>query len=153
MIVYLDSSVILRVAQGEPLPLAEWRQIETSVTSALAEVECSRTLDRLRLLGALSDEELALRRETVSNILAASDIVALDRSVLGRAAQPFSTSLGTLDAIHLSSALLYRDSEAPELRLATHDVQLGTAARASGMAVIGDKPATRAKPGRSRSRD
>ena len=152
MIVYLDSSVILRVAQGEPQPLAEWRQIETSVTSALAEVECARTLDRLRLLGALSDEELALRRETVSNILAASDTIALDRSVLARAAQPFSTSLGTLDAIHLASALLYRDSEALDLRLATHDVQLATAARASGMQVIGDKPAARTKPSRSRSR-
>jgi predicted nucleic acid-binding protein len=137
VIVYLDASVILRVAMGEAHPLAEWRQIETSVTSALAEVECARTLDRLRLLGALSDKELGLRRETVSRILAASDIIALDPSILARAAQPFSTSLGTLDAIHLASALLYRDAEAPELRLATHDEQLGTAAKASGMSVLG----------------
>lgn len=151
MIVYLDSSVILRVAQGEPQPLAEWKQIETSVTSALAEVECARTLDRLRLLGELSDEELAIRRETVSRILAASDIISLDRFVLARAAEPFSTALGTLDAIHLASALLFRNSEAAELRLATHDVQLGTAARAAGMFVIGDKSPARAKPTRPRS--
>lgn len=137
MIAYLDSSVILRIALGEARPLLEWSQIEASVTSALAEVECARTLDRMRLLGALSDEELGSRRETVSRILAATDIIALERVVLGRAAQPFATPLGTLDAIHLASALLFRENEAPELVLATHDSQLATAARAAGLRVVG----------------
>ncbi len=137
MIAYLDSSVILRIAQGEAHPLPEWSRLDASVTSALAEVECARTLDRLRLLGALSDEELGWRRETVTRILAATDVIALERVVLGRAAQPFATRLGTLDAIHLASALLFRESEAPELVLATHDRQLATAARASGLRVIG----------------
>lgn len=137
MIAYLDSSVILRIAQREPHPLREWSRLKAGVTSSLAEVECARTLDRLRLLGMLSDEELAERRETVSRILATTDVIALDRAVLGRAAQPFATPLGTLDAIHLASALLFRESEAPSLVLATHDQQLATAARASGLGVIG----------------
>ena len=137
MIVYLDSSVILRIVLGEADPLPEWSVIETLVTSALAELECTRTLDRLRLLGYLTDEELATRRETVARIIGAADVISLDRPVLGRAAQPFPTSLGTLDAVHLASALLYRDSEAPALQLATHDTQLATAARASGLPVIG----------------
>ena len=123
---------------GEPDPLPEWSAIERMVTSSLTEVESARTLDRMRLLGDLTDDELATFRETVARILGATDVINLDRQVLGRAAQPFPTPLGTLDAIHLASALLYRDDE-PDLVLATHDTQLATAARASGVTVIGWK--------------
>ena len=49
MIVYLDSSVLLRVILGQRNALKEWRSIEQGVASALVEVECLRTLDRVRL--------------------------------------------------------------------------------------------------------
>ena len=138
MIVYLDSSVILRVVLGEPQRLREWKSIETGVTSALAEVECLRTLDRLRLRGALSDPDLVSRREAIFRVLEALEIVELTRPVLSRASQPFPTSLGSLDAIHLATALLYRERGALDLRLATHDRQLAEASRASGFVVLGD---------------
>jgi hypothetical protein len=65
------------------------------------------------------------------------DVVGLDRVVLARAAQPFTTVLGTLDALHLATALLFRDREAPDLVFATHDGALAIAARAHGMNVVG----------------
>ena len=59
-----------------------------------------------------------------------------DTVVLARAADPFPTMVGSLDAIHLASALLIRD-DFEDLGFATHDQGLGTAARATGFAVHG----------------
>ena len=137
MIAYLDSSVLLRVVLGQPNALEEWGEIERGVASRLAEVECLRTLDRLRLAEPLADHEIAIRREAVYRVLDAIDIVELTRPVLARASQPMPTALGTLDAIHLATALLWGERSGTRLEMATHDQALATAARASGLQVIG----------------
>jgi predicted nucleic acid-binding protein len=59
MIAYVDSSVLLRVALGQPNALPEWRDIERGVSSALVTTESLRTLDRVRLRVNLSDIEVA----------------------------------------------------------------------------------------------
>jgi uncharacterized protein len=137
LIAYLDSSVLLRLVLGQRNALAEWASVDRGVTSALAEVECLRTLDRLRLAERLADEEIAPRREAVYRLLESVDVVELTRPVLGRASQPLPTAVGTLDAIHLATALLWRERTEAKLVMATHDEALGTAARASGLTVIG----------------
>ena len=65
MIAYVDASVLLRVALGQPDQLPEWRQIQQGVSSALIMTESLRTLDRLRLRARLSDEDVATRRATI----------------------------------------------------------------------------------------
>jgi predicted nucleic acid-binding protein len=65
MIAYVDSSVLLRVALGQPKALPEWRDIERGVSSALVTTESLRTLDRVRLRVNLSDIEVARRRATI----------------------------------------------------------------------------------------
>lgn len=137
MIAYLDSSAILRVILGQTNALKEWRSISQGVASALVEVECLRTLDRLRLAEGLDDAEIALRREAVFRILEAMEVVELTRPVLARASQPLPTALGTLDAIHLATALLWKERSGTDLVMATHDAALATAARASGIRVVG----------------
>jgi predicted nucleic acid-binding protein len=138
LIAYVDSSVLLRVALGEPGRLAEWGEIELGVTSELALVECLRTVDRLRLRLSLSDEEIARRHEAVFELLDHLDLVPLERAVLDRAAGPFPTGLNTLDALHLATALAWQLGEGRRFdRLLTHDVELGRAARACGFAVLG----------------
>jgi predicted nucleic acid-binding protein len=134
---YLDSSVLLRLLLGQPDALAEWEEVEVGVASALVEVECLRSLDRLRVMGALSDDDLAERRTAAFGLAAAMEVVEVTRAVLARASQPLPTALGTLDALHLATALLWREQTGAELVLATHDAALGRAARASGFAVIG----------------
>ena len=64
----------------------------------------------------------------------------IDAAVLDRAAQPIPTELGTLDAIHLATALLWKDMSRIDLVMATHDEALGLAAQAHGMPVVGVKP-------------
>jgi len=137
VIAYVDSSVVLRVVLGQSPRLREWGSIETAVASAIVEVECLRTLDRLRLRGAASDRDLAVRRETIFAALQRFEIVEVGRTVLSRAALPLPTTLGTLDALHLATAALWRESQGRDLVMATHDTALATAARASGFTVVG----------------
>ena len=111
MIAYIDASVLLRVALEQPNALSEWAQIERGVSSALLSTECLRTLDRLRLRTRIDDTEIALRRSTILNLIASIELVDIDGSVLQRAAQPMPTELGTLDAIHLATALLWNETE------------------------------------------
>jgi len=137
MIAYVDSSVLLRVILGQGDRLAEWQDIETGVASALVRVECLRTLDRLRFRTALSADETATLRETVFRLTEELHVVELSTVVLDRASQPFATPLGTLDALHLTTAMLWREMREQDIVMATHDRALATAARASGLMAIG----------------
>ena len=137
MIAYVDSSVLLRLALGQPNALLEWRQIDRGVSSALISTESLRTLDRLRIRARLSDTEIAGRRATMLSLIDSLELIEIDAIVLGRAAQPMPTELGTLDAIHLASALLWKDATGVAPIMATHDGALGLAAQAHGFPVIG----------------
>lgn len=137
MIAYVDASVLLRVALGQPDALPEWRRIDRGVASALVTTECLRTLDRLRLRAGLPDAELAMRRATILALVEALELVEIDSTVLDRAAQPMPTELGTLDAIHLATALLWKESSGAHLIMATHDAALALGARAHGFQVVG----------------
>jgi predicted nucleic acid-binding protein len=137
MIAYVDSSVLLRLALGQPNALPEWRQIDRGVSSALISTESLRTLDRLRIRAGLSDIEIAKRRATIINLIDSLELIEIDSMVLNRAAQPMPTELGTLDAIHLASALLWKEGTGIDPVMATHDAALGLAAQAHGFPVIG----------------
>ncbi len=137
MIAYLDTSALLRLVLGEPGALADLRSADALVSSELLAVESLRTLDRLRLRGALSADEAAALRSVVGEWLEAVDLVLVQRSVLARASEPFPTSLGTLDALHLATALVWRDRMQKPLVVATHDRDLALAARSFGFEVLG----------------
>jgi hypothetical protein len=90
----------------------------------------------LRLEGGMVDRELARRRAMALPMLSGFDQVRLNRAVLERAAEPFPVRSRTLDALHVASALLVR-TRFPAIRFATHDSELGVAAAAEGLPVIG----------------
>jgi predicted nucleic acid-binding protein len=136
MTAYVDSSVLLRIVFGEPAPLAEWGRVAKPVASELVRLECLRTIDRARVRAGLADDEVATRRAAVLEQLQAFDLVRVDSCILERAAEPFPTSLGSLDALHLATALAAKPST-PGLVFATHDGELAIAARAMGFTVLG----------------
>jgi hypothetical protein len=138
VIAYLDASVVLRVVLGQRDQLAEWKHLTGGLASGLLEVECLRTIDRLRVARRLSVEDAARRREAVFRTLEALDLLDLTPTVLHRAAQPMPVSIGTLDAIHLATAELWREAHSGEVLFATHDRALALAARASGFRVLGE---------------
>jgi len=137
LIAYLDSSVLLRLVLGQKGKIKEWRAVREGVASALVEVECLRTLDRLRLRGLISDNELSRRRVAVYRLLDEIEVVEPARPIQAPAPLPRPTPIGTLDAIHLATAMLWRESSSADLVFATHDSALGVAARASGFRVVG----------------
>ena len=118
MTAYVDASVLLRVVLGQPNALPQWSQIDRGISSALLVTESLRTLDRLRLRERLSDAEVAERRQAILALIESFELVEIDAAVLERAAQPMPTELGTLDAIHLSTALLWRERTGEELSMA-----------------------------------
>src|SRR6266571_3767357 len=137
------SEYLRRVRRGHPLtvmdretPIARIVPYESG-PGPLVEVECLRTLDRLRLLEAVADDQIAARRETIYRLLESVEVVEPTRPILARASQPMPAALGTLDAIHLATALVWRERTGENLVLATHDSALGLAGRASGVHVIG----------------
>ena len=102
--------------------------------------ETLRTLDRLRLRAGLADAEVASRRATILALIASLELVDVEAAVLERAAQPMPTALGTLDAIHLATALLWKEMTRADLVMATHDGALALGAQAHGLSVVGVTP-------------
>jgi predicted nucleic acid-binding protein len=137
MIAYVDTSALLRIVLREPGALDDLRAYGRLVSSELIAVESARTIDRLRIHGSLTTTEAADRMSTVSEWLEAIDLVLLRPPVLGRASEPMPVPVGTLDAIHLATALIWRDRMGGLPELATHDSALAAAARTFGFDVRG----------------
>lgn len=64
-------------------------------------------------------------------------LVPLQPDVLNRAGAAFPTVVGTLDALHLATALLLRERSGVALTILTHDQRMATAARGLGFDVEG----------------
>ncbi|MGK2851062.1 MAG: type II toxin-antitoxin system VapC family toxin [Candidatus Limnocylindrales bacterium] len=133
---YVDASVVLRIVLGEPDPVQSWSALDVAVSSELVRLECLRTVDRARLRGDLGDEVVAGQRAAILDIIDRFDLVPVTTSVLERASQPFPTSIGSMDAIHLASALAI-DDVYDDLVFLTHDRGLALAARSMGFQVDG----------------
>jgi hypothetical protein len=82
-------------------------------------------------------DEAADRTAVVNEWLEAVDLVLLRPPVLSRASEPMPLPVGTLDGIHLATALIWRDRIGPLPQMVTHDAALGAAARAFGFDVRG----------------
>jgi predicted nucleic acid-binding protein len=137
LITYLDSSVVLRIVLGAPEPLAGWEEIEHAISSGLLQVECQRTLERMRLAEKKSADVIATRQKTVEYLMSAVDLFDVTNGILQRAGERFVAPLKTLDAIHLATALAFRDERHENLAFATHDKQLARAAGALDFPVLG----------------
>jgi hypothetical protein len=106
-----------------------------------ASLSCSRTARRgdclPRHFGAAPARAPRAGRAIVADWLEAVDLVLLQRPILARASEPLPIPLGTLDALHLATALVWRDRIRRTLVMATHDDGLALAARSFGLQVLG----------------
>ena len=136
MIVYVDTSVVLRILFREPNPVGIWGKWDKAYSSALWRVEALRTIDRLRLTHEITDMEVADLVRDVQLTHETFAIQPVTERIFQRVSETFPTVVGTLDAIHLATALAIREIENLDYLL-THDSQLGTAARSVGFEVTG----------------
>ena len=136
MTTYLDASVILRRVLGQPDPI-DWDGLAATASSALTRVECLRTVERLRLAGAFDEDAQVRVLTVVYEVFQSSLVIEVGSPVLERAAMPFPVALKTLDAVHLATAMMLRESGTGPIRMATHDRALARASRAMGFDVLG----------------
>jgi hypothetical protein len=134
VIVYLDTSILLRILLGQGPALKEWGAWERAYTT---DVEARRAIDRLRLEGALDDAGVVAAQEELTALETSIGRIRLSRVVLRRASLPMATAVKTLDALHLAGALLFQERRGVSMVFATHDTQQATAARALGFSCIG----------------
>src|SRR3972149_355591 len=109
MIVYLDSSVVLRPLLRQPHPLPSWGKWTAAYSSELLGVECRRAIDRLRLEALYDDEQVAPAMEELIRIERTIKRIRLSRSIVQGASKTMPTIVKTLDAIHLASAIAIRE--------------------------------------------
>ncbi len=127
MIAYVDSSSLAKALVREPESTATMSLLasaDTVVTSELAHVELRRLHHRL----ALTDADVR-----VDALLARCDVVRVATALLLAAGRLVDTRLGSLDAIHLATALSLRESLA---MFVSHDRVLGQVAQAHGLDVV-----------------
>lgn len=135
MKVYVDSSVVLRRLLREPGAFERWSDWEWVATSELMHVEVHRAINRLRLTRSLGDEEVAQAVAVFRSLTRALEMIPVRTQILERAASAFPTVVGTLDAIHIASALLWVEAHKVALVFLTHDEQQARAAMACGLEV------------------
>lgn len=135
MKVYVDSSWLLRVLlkQGQVRPLPENCQAFSSV---LLMVECQRSLDRQHKRNLLSDANFAYLSLQLTDYLDSINLIELDPEIVMRATEPFILPIGSLDALHLATAIKLRKAERYDLSFATFDEELAMAATAHGFNVL-----------------
>lgn len=137
MIGYVDSSVFLRVLLNQKNSLKQFRELTRPVASLLLKAEVLRTVDRLRLGEQIDEDQFVSLTVQAYEAFASLEFIRLTDTIVSGAGASLPIALGTLDAIHLTSAITWRNSIKVELTFMTHDERLGKAARASGFVVLG----------------
>jgi hypothetical protein len=136
MIVYLESSVVLRPLFAQRGQLKAWGQWQAAYSSELLGVECRRAIDRLRLLALYDDQQVGEAMERLQQIERTIKRIRLTKSIILSASKTMPTIVRTLDAFHLVSAVAIRERRGIDLVFATHDSQQAVAARALGFTCL-----------------
>jgi predicted nucleic acid-binding protein len=105
------------------------------LASDLTLIECDRVLTRAVSLGELVEAEAAARRATLNRAARHWTVFRIDGDVVARARRPFPVEpIRTLDAVHLSTALVTREL-VPDLSLLCFDRRVRENARALGFPI------------------
>jgi hypothetical protein len=113
---YAESSAVLAWLLGEEAA-PRVRQLLTAadivVASDLTVIECERVLIRATALGDLTEADAANRRAHLTTAASHWQVLRIGPDIVDRACRPFpGEPIGTLDAIHLASALTARSAVA-----------------------------------------
>jgi predicted nucleic acid-binding protein len=131
-LLYADTSalvkLVVREAESDALEseLESWPDVVTSTVTA---IELTRAVARAR-----TDSTAVVAEEwTLFGLLAATAEIPLTDQIRASASTRTPVELGTLDAIHLASAVALADDLAGFL---TYDRRMGQAATANGLTVL-----------------
>ena len=146
MIVYLDSSFVIRRLLGVGKPAEFWGKWEKAYASTLMRTECCRVANKLRLEGKLDDAGRARLGGWIETVCNAVTQVPVTDAVLKRASEAYPVAVGTLQAIHLATIQELEAVHGVKCVLASDDDDLVQAAKALGIAeAAAEAEATEAK--------
>ncbi len=135
--IYIDSSALLRflLQHSNFINLVEYN--DDFVSSELLKLECQRALIRYRLNQEVGDEGLLQLSEQLNDLLSRISLLKINSEILESASQNWGVNLGSLDSIHLASALYIKKEKKLAIQIFTHDKAFYTAARLANLEVIG----------------
>ena len=139
MTAYLDSSVALRYILAGEVTIRHVLDYPRVISSELLEIECRRVIHRVRMQRELTDDGVVEALRRLDGLLPGIDLMELSRDVKLRAAESFPVVVGTLDAFHIATALIWaRDSvgeagNTGNVHIFSHDTSLNACARTVGL--------------------
>jgi len=136
VIAYVDSSILLRLALKQPGALKDFSKIQRGISSRILKAECLRTLDRLLAFETISDKDQSAASLYLYQAFDHIEQIPVE-PLLDSVGNPMGLKLGTLDALHLVSALKWREGKRAGIMFLTHDERLGQAAERFGFRVLG----------------
>ncbi len=137
MVAYLDSSVVLRHILLGDLAIQRALECGSLVSSELMEIECRRVLQRCRMTGVLNDVTYVTAIARLNAVLEGVSLLSLSAAVKKRAMESFPVVIKTLDALHLATALVYKDTLlSEELVLFSHDDAMNRCAAVLGFVTL-----------------
>jgi len=139
MIRYAESSAVLAWLLREAAGAAVARVIRTAsgvVTSDLTVIECDRALHRLVARDPTRTAVVVGIRSRLADSMARWTVLPITTPVIDRARASFpDNEVRTLDALHLATALVARDTVG-ELEVLSLDARLRSSAEALGFRVL-----------------
>jgi predicted nucleic acid-binding protein len=134
--IYAESSAVLAWLLGEDAGGSVREALaaaEIVVASDLTLIECDRVLIRAATLGHLTEAQAADRRAHLNAAAVGWQVMRVGEEIVERARRPFpGEPVRTLDALHLSSALVARQAIAG-LELLSLDDRIRAAGRELGI--------------------
>ncbi len=137
MIAYIDSSVVLRIALNQKNQIKNIEDWPKSIANVVLKAECLRTIDRLFAMSRIDSENRMKTTDFIYKFIEHVELIEISTSLLDKISYPLGLNLGTLDAIHLFSAIEYKRKTQKPVTILTHDEAMGSAARMFGFEVLG----------------
>lgn len=147
MIVYLDSSFVIRRLLGVGKPAEFWGKWEKAYASVLMRTECYRIANNLRLRGKLDDAGRARLGAWIETVCNAVTQIPLTDNVMKRAAEAYPVEIGTLQALHLATMQELEAVRGIKCVLASDDDGLVQAANSLGIAEATDDARSKSAEG------
>lgn len=136
MNIYVDSSWLLTaILKRSRIKFSPARI--AAYSSILIMVECRRTLDRQLKRHLINDAQFAEANRLLTSYLQSFNLIDLESDIVMRAAEAFYLPLGSLDALHLATAMKLRNYLPADIGIYTLDHELADAARAHGFIIKG----------------
>jgi len=136
MVAYLDSSVLLRYILLGDEGIKQVFDNDLVISSELLNIECRRVIHRYRLQGNLDDDGFVEALKRLEQVLEGVSLLQLSEKVKKRSSETFPVVIKTLDALHLSSALIFQTAKPDEtVSIFSYDKGMNRCARALGIYV------------------